>query len=90
MKKVLVDNIYEFDLLIEDNEYTLYYNHSDVWCSNIKGIVAFKCVNTGNGYKVKSFKKKNFIEYDEAFYLYLILSLEKDYKLEIVEQTREL
>ncbi len=90
MKKIIYEGNYEYDLLIEDNEYTLYHNHSDTWCSHIKGTVAFKCINTGNGYKIKSFKKKNFIEYDEAFYLYLILSLEKDYKLEIVEQTREL
>lgn len=90
MKKIMFEGNYEFDLLIENNEYTLYHNHSDVWSNNFKGEIAFKCINTGNGYKVKSLKKKNFIEYDEAFYLYLILSLEKDYKVEIVEQTREL
>jgi hypothetical protein len=89
MKKIFFDGEYQYDLLVEDHKYTLYYNNSEYWQSDIRNTVAFKVINDGNGYR-GTFDKKGRIDYSEAFYLYLILALEKDYKVEIAENLKEI
>lgn len=87
---VLFDGSYEYDLKIEDgSKYKLYHNHSEYWNDSAKGKLCFEMECDGNGYKVKT-AVKNRIDYSEAVFMYIILSLEKDYKLEIVESIREL
>ena len=88
-KLVLFDGSYEYDLTIEDGKYTLYHNHSEYWQERIRGTVAFEMIDTGNDWKYKA-EKKGVLNYSESFYMYLILALEKDYKLEVVDNVREI
>ena len=89
-KLVLFEGEYQYLLEIEDGrKYTLYHNHSECWNEHVKGTVAFEMVNTGNNWAYKT-EKKNQLNYSEAMYIYLILALEKDYKLEIATIEREL
>lgn len=76
-------------VLQEPYKYTLYHNHSEYWQERIRGTVAFEAEDTGNELKFKT-EKKNQFNYSETFYMYLILALEKDYKLEVVDNVREI
>ena len=88
-KIVIFDNDYQYDLTIEDGKYTLHHNHSEYWQDYVRGTVAFEAEDTGNELKFKT-EKKNQFNYSETFYMYLILALEKDYKLEVVDNVREI
>lgn len=88
-KLVLFEGEYQYLLEIEDGKYTLYHNHSEYWQEYVRGTVAFEAEDTGNELKFKT-EKKNQFNYSETFYMYLILALEKDYKLEIANITKEL
>lgn len=88
-KLVIFDNDYQYDLTIYDGKYTLYHNHSEYWQQHVRGTVVFEAEDTGNELKFKT-EKKNQFNYSETFYMYLILALEKDYKLEIANITKEL
>lgn len=89
-KLILFEDEYQYLLEIEDGrKYTLYYNHSECWQEYVRGTVAFEMVNSGNNWKYKT-EKKGTLNYSESMYIYLILALEKDYKLEVVDNVREL
>lgn len=88
-KLILFEGNYQYDLTIYDGKYTLYHNHSECWQEHVRGTVAFEMVNSGNNWKYKT-EKKNKLNYSESMYIYLILSLEKDYKLEVVDNVREI
>lgn len=87
---ILLEGEHQYNLLIEDgSKYTLFHNQAECWNESTKGTIAFEAENTGNEFKFKT-EKKNMLNYSEAIYMYLILSLEKDYKLEIGEIIKEL
>lgn len=89
-KLIHFDGEYQYNLEIEDgNKYKLYYNHSECWDESTKGALAFEAEDTGNELKFKTEKKSQF-NYSETFYMYLILALGKDYKLEIASIEKEL
>ena len=88
-KIVLFDGESQYFLEIKDGTYRLYHNHSECWVESVKGTLAFEMINDGNQYKFKS-EKKGILNYSEAVFLYIILALEKDYKVEVVESIREL
>jgi hypothetical protein len=88
-KLILFEDAYEYDLTIEDGKYSLYYNNSEYWQQDVRGTLAFEMINNGNEWRFKT-KKKNTLNYSESFYMYLILALEKDYKLGVVDNVREL
>lgn len=89
-KQILLEGNYEYDLEVVDNVYTLYHADVEYWHSHVRNTAALEMTNTGNGFTFKSLKKKNKLDYEEAFLMYVLLSVEKDYKVEIVEHTREL
>lgn len=89
-KEILWEGEYQYDLEIDDNVYTLWHNNSEYWQSDVRDTVAIEVVNTGNGFKIKGLSKKNFLDYSEAIYLYIILAYEKDYKVEIITSKKEL
>ena len=88
-KIILFDGEAQYNLEIYDGKYTLYHNHSECWQEHVRGMIAFEAEDTGNELKFKT-EKKNQFNYSETFYMYLILALEKDYKLEIATIEREL
>lgn len=89
-KLIHFDGEYQYNLEIEDgNKYKLYHNHSEIWQQHIKGTLAFEAEDTGNELKFRT-EKKNQFNYSETFFMYLILALGKDYKLEIGNIEREL
>lgn len=88
-KIILFDGEAQYNLEIYDGKYTLYHNHSECWQEHVRGTIAFEAEDTGNELKFKT-EKKNQFNYSETFYMYLILALEKDYKLEVVDNVREI
>jgi hypothetical protein len=89
-KLILFENEYQYDLHIEDgSKYKLYHNNSETWNSHTRGTLAFEMECDGNGYEFKTAKKGR-LDYSEAVYMYLILSLEKNYKLEVANIEKEL
>lgn len=77
MKKIKINGIYEYDLnILEKNGEFLYmvsYNNGKQWNVNVRGKVAMVVIDTGNGLKFNQ-RKKNFLEYDEAELLRILLS----------------
>lgn len=88
-KEVIVDGLYEYNLIMKDNTYCLHYSNAEHWY--YKGELILGLKNTGNGYKLlKPLRQKNHINYDEAECLYILLSAVKENKIEIVEVKKEL
>ena len=88
MKKLIfVDGQYEYDLeVIDDTTYTLYYSNGEQWQSNIRGEIAFQCIDTGNGFKMTKTDNKNMLDYSEAGYLYILLrEIERCTKYEVAD-----
>lgn len=89
-KPIFFNGLHDYDLEIKDDVYTLYRSNEETWYPNVKGEVIMQMVNTGNGFKFTNQKKKNWLEYDEAVYMYILLAAEKDYKLEMFSKEKEL
>lgn len=85
MKIISLDDNSEYNLIEEGGNYFIYYNQSECWNLNTRGKLAFKCINTGNGFKITQ-KRKGKLDYSESFLLYLLLRLEyRDYNIKIGE-----
>ena len=56
-----------------ENTYILTYDPSDDWGAELKGKVAYKIVDNGNGLEITQ-NKKNFLDYSEAAELKYLLS----------------
>ncbi len=83
--QILLDNQFEYEIEKVRDTYYIYYNHGQQWSEDTRGTVAFKAVNTGNGYEISQ-ECKYLLDYDEAFYLYLILRAEyKEYNIQTVK-----
>ena len=89
MKHIFFDDEHQYNLHVENGKYTLYYNNSDIWCSDVRNTVAFEMYNDCNRYSFKT-NKKNRLDYSEAMYMYVILALEKESKISIGEMVRDL
>jgi len=56
-----------------ENTYVLTYDPSDDWGFELKGKVAYKIIDNGNGLEITQ-SKKNFLDYSEAEELKYLLS----------------
>jgi hypothetical protein len=72
MKKVKIGSC-KYIYYNSENTYVLTYDPSDDWVNEIKGKVAYKIVDTGNGLEITQ-NKKNFLDYSEAAELKYLLS----------------
>lgn len=91
MKKAIFFNgKHEHDLEIKDDVYTLYYSNTENWLPHVRNTIAMQMKNTGSGFQFDSQGKKNFLGYDEAIYMYILLAAEKDYKIEMFNKEKEL
>lgn len=90
-KEILIDGIHEFDLIVEGKKHLLYFSRGEQWSSDTQGTLALGLKDTGNGFKIigETLKRKS-VGYDIAQYLFILLAAEKEYKVEMVEQKREL
>lgn len=89
IQEILIDGLYEFDLIIEENNYSLHYSNAEHW--HYKGERILGLEDTGNGFKIVTpLRKKNHIDYDEAQELYILLSVVKESKIEIVKSKQEI
>lgn len=82
-KRVIIDNIHEYDLKVKKNgKTTLKYSHSGEWMEWIKGETGMSLKDTGNSIKVLGLE----LGYDDAEMLYILLrdNLDMDYKMEIL------
>ena len=89
-KEILWNNEYQYDLEVVDNIHTLYYANVESWQNNVRNTIALQLINTGDDFKVVELNTKNRLNYSEAVHMYIILSHEKDYIVEIVESKRNL
>lgn len=91
MKKPVFSNgIHDYDLEIKDDVYILYRSNEEQWYPNVRNEVVMTMESTGNGFKFSGQKKKNWLDYDEAVYMYILLAAEKDYKIELFNKEKEL
>lgn len=72
MKKVKIGSC-KYIYYNSENTYVLTYDPSDDWVAELKGKVAYKIVDTGNGLEITQ-SKKNFLDYSEAAELKYLLS----------------
>ena len=85
MKTINLDGHNEYNIEEVDGDYFIYYSLSEQWNLDTRGTLAFKVVNTGNGFKITQ-EYKGKLNYSESFLLYIILRLEyKDYSIKIGE-----
>lgn len=87
---IIWEGTYEYDLEVVDNIHTLYYADVESWQSNVRNTIALQLINTGNDFKVVGLSIKNRLNYSEAVHMYILLAMEKDYKVEIVMDKKEL
>ena len=73
-KAIFLEGIHDYDLLLEGDTYSIFYSDNEAWHSHVRGELAFKIVNTGNGLKIVGKKKpKKEFDYSEALLMYIIL-----------------
>ena len=85
MKAINLDGQNEYNIEEVDGDYFIYYSLSEQWNLDTRGTLAFKVVNTGNGFKITQ-ECKGKLNYSESFLLYVILRLEyKGYDIKIGE-----
>jgi hypothetical protein len=88
-KEILVEGVHDYNLIIDDNKYCLYYSNAEHW--HYKGELVVGLEEDGNGYKLLvPLEKKGRINYSEAQELYILLSAVKEAKIEVVEVKRTL
>jgi hypothetical protein len=79
MKKVKIGDC-KYIYSHSENTYILTYDPSDDWVDELKGEVAYKIVDNGNGLEITEFGliitqiKKNFLDYGQAAELKYLLS----------------
>lgn len=89
---IFVENVHEYDYSYnkEKRTHILYYSEGEQWTINYKGDIALEIKDTGNGLKIKSLRKKNYLDYSEAVYLDILLRIiHKEYKIERATITKE-
>lgn len=72
MKKVKIGSC-KYIYYNSENTYMLTYDPSDDWGAELKGEVAYKIVDNGNGLEITQ-SKKNLLDYSEAAELKYLLS----------------
>lgn len=88
-QEVFIDGSWDYDLVIEDNQYKLFYSNADHWTH--KGELVLGLEDDEWGYKlIKPLDKKNRIDYSEAEELYILLSCVKQSKIEVVTAKKEI
>jgi hypothetical protein len=88
-KEIFVDGQYDYDLVIENNQYKLFYSNAEHWCH--KGELVLGLEDDENGFKmIVPLENKGRINYSEAQELYILLSAVKEAKIEVVESKREI
>jgi len=80
MRAIFLDGQHEYNLESKGNTHTLYFSHSEAWCIDIRGTVALRIKDDGNGFKIsKKFKR---MDYSNAFELHILLKhIYKDYDI---------
>lgn len=85
-KEIFLDGEHEHTLLIEKQKkktiFTLFYSHGEQWNASVRGEVALKVEDDGNGLKAVGIRGGK-LDYSKALYLTIILKeVHKDYKFE--------
>jgi len=74
-KQIFVDDNYDYDYeVVNDNMHTLSRSYASQWSDHVRGEVAMKIENDGNGLVVR-FNEKGRIDYSEAEQLFILLKL---------------
>lgn len=88
MKQIFINGIHDYDFEKKDRSYNLYFNQGDQWQSHTRGKLALSLEDTGNGFKVKKIKGREF-NYSQALYLTILLKIAHradDYKFEMSDK----
>jgi hypothetical protein len=74
-KQIFVDDNYDYDYqVVNDNVHTLSRSYASQWPDHVRGEVALKIEDDGNGLVVR-FNEKGRIDYSEAEQLFILLKL---------------
>lgn len=88
-QELFIDGQYDYDLVIEDNQYKLFYSNAEHWHHKEELVLGLE--DDGWGYKlIKPLDKDGRIDYSECLELYILLSAVKESKIEIVTSKKEL
>ena len=74
MKAINLDGQNEYNIEEVDGDYFIYYSLSEQWNLDTRGTLAFKVVNTGNGFKITQ-EYKGKLNYSESFCCILFCGL---------------
>jgi hypothetical protein len=72
MEKIIIKGSHEYDLKVENNIYYLYYSNKSFWHEHIRGKLALKIEDTGNGLILPKLPK--LLDYSTAEKIFVILN----------------
>ncbi|HQJ57209.1 MAG TPA: hypothetical protein PLH46_06170 [Caldisericia bacterium] len=71
MKEILINGRHDYNLIIEENVYSLYYSQDEGWTH--PGALVLTLIDDGNGLVFKKFRKNGRFDYDEAVEVSVLL-----------------
>lgn len=79
MKKIFVDDVHEYDYVMEEMEdgeiHSLYRSNSKSCSDHVIGEIAVSIFNSGNGFEINVPKKIKKLDYSDAFALSILLKM---------------
>jgi hypothetical protein len=72
MEKIIIKGSHEYDLKVENNIYYLYYSNKSFWFEHLRGKLALKIEDTGNGLILPKLPK--LLDYSTAEKIFVILN----------------
>jgi hypothetical protein len=88
---IFVDDTHDYDLLIDNDVYTLFYSEGEQWSSNTRGKIAMEINDTGNGFEIIEGKPRtqNHFDYDEILFVSILTKIIfQNRKIELAEKIK--
>ena len=70
---IFLDGEHDYDLLIENSKYSLFYSGGSQWSDDTKNELALSILDDGNGLEISKPYNKKSLNYMQASQLYIIL-----------------
>lgn len=90
-KPIFVDDTHDYDLLVNNDNYTLFYSEGEQWTSNTRGKIAMEIVDTGNGFEIVEAKLSdvNHFDYSEMLFVSILTKIIfQNRKIELAEKIK--
>lgn len=90
-KPIFVDDIHDYDLLVNNDNYTLFYSEGEQWTSNTRGKIAMEITDDGNGFYIVEPKLSdgNHFDYSEMLFVSILTKIIfQNRKIELAEKIK--